>query len=121
MALSGGCFCGALRYEIDQGEYLSVNCHCSMCRRTSAAAYVTWLVVPKEHFRLNSSEPASFASSDHGRRQFCPACGTPVTCVNTNHPEIVDVTVCSLDDPTAFPPSRSVYTDTRLAWTDPER
>jgi hypothetical protein len=119
MAIAGGCFCGATRYEIDEGDYLSVNCHCTMCRRTSAAPYVSWLVVPVDQYRLTKGAPATLASSEHGTREFCSSCGTPLTCVNSEHADIVDITVCSLDDPSAFEPTRSFYTDTRLGWVDP--
>ena len=46
--IEGGCFCKRIRYAIDDGEYLTANCHCTMCRRVHAAPYVTWLVVPVE-------------------------------------------------------------------------
>ena len=42
----GGCFCGAIRYQLSGDSYPSGNCHCTMCRRTSAAPFVTWLVAP---------------------------------------------------------------------------
>jgi hypothetical protein len=112
--IEGGCFCGRVRYAIDDGEYLSANCHCTMCRRAHAAPFVTWLVVPVAHFRYTQSEPSTLASSADGTRYFCPACGTHLACVNASHPEVVDVTVGSLDAPGAFPPTLEVFTDTRL-------
>ena len=35
----GGCFCGSVRYSFESYNYPSANCHCSMCRRTSGAAF----------------------------------------------------------------------------------
>ena len=46
MSIEGGCFCGAIRYEIDEGKHVVANCHCTLCRKTSAAPFVTWMVVP---------------------------------------------------------------------------
>jgi hypothetical protein len=77
---------------------------------------VTWLVVPVERLRYTAHAPTQFASSDDGTRFFCSTCGTHVACVNTTHPEVVDVTVGSLDAPDAFAPTLDVYTDTRLPW-----
>ncbi len=54
--LEGGCFCGKIRYQIDAEEPLAVNCHCSMCRRTSGAPFVVWLVVPKADFHYLSED-----------------------------------------------------------------
>ena len=46
MTTKGGCFCGTIRYEFDAEGIPVADCHCTMCRRTSGAPYVTWLVVP---------------------------------------------------------------------------
>jgi hypothetical protein len=112
--IEGGCFCGRVRYAIDDGDYLSANCHCTMCRRIHAAPFVTWLVVPVVKFRYTQARPMTLVSSAEGTRYYCPACGTHLACVNASHPDVVDVTVGSLDAPAAFPPTLEVFADTRL-------
>ncbi|MFW2403484.1 MAG: GFA family protein [Gammaproteobacteria bacterium] len=112
----GGCFCGALRYELDTTGGWIVNCHCEMCRRTSGAAYVTWIIVARGQFRMVKGEPGVLHSSDHGRRGFCMQCGTPITFTTTKRPENIDVTVCSLDDPAPYAPTEDVYVEGRLEW-----
>ncbi len=114
--IEGGCFCKRVRYSIDDATYPCANCHCTMCRRLHAAPYVTWLVVPVEHFRYTGDSPASFVSSSEGTRYFCAHCGTQVACVNKSHPEVIDITVGSLDEPEAVEPTFDVFTDTRLGW-----
>jgi hypothetical protein len=116
MTISGGCFCGALRFQIDAGEYLTANCHCTMCRRVHAAPYVTWLVVPVARFRYTAGEPNELRSSSDGSRYFCSRCGTHVACVNASHPDVIDVTLGSLDAPEAFAPALDAFADTRLPW-----
>jgi hypothetical protein len=116
--IEGGCFCGAVRIAIDDGDYPSVNCHCTMCRRIHAAPYVAWLVVPVDGFHYVSGTPEKLASSEKGARYFCSKCGTQVACVNAGHPEIVDVPVCCLDEPERFPPTSSFFADTRLGWKE---
>ena len=115
--IEGGCFCGAIRYAIDDGkDYVVANCHCTMCRRTSAAPFVTWIVVPDERFRYIKGDPKLLQSSESGSRYFCDACGTPLVCINSDHPDKVDVTTGSLDDPGSFPPKYAVFEDTKLDW-----
>ena len=115
-AIQGGCFCGAVRFEIDAGDYIAANCHCSMCRKINGAPFVTWLVAPTRAFRYVLGEPALLQSSEKGSRYFCAACGTPMLCINSDHPDQVDVTTGSLDQPENFPPSVAVHEDTKLPW-----
>lgn len=114
----GGCFCGSIRYEIDDGKYKVGNCHCTMCRRCHAAPFVTWLVIPSDHFRFVKGKTKRLDSSSHGHREFCGECGSHVTCESSEHPGIVDVTLGSLDLPDDFKPMGGVYTDTKLHWVN---
>lgn len=114
--IEGGCFCGKVRYAINQGEYLVANCHCTMCRKTSAAPFVTWTVVPSQAFSYTKGTPKTLVSSAKGTRYFCGDCGTPLTCVIHARPDEIDVTTGSLDNPSAFIPSVAVHEDTKLSW-----
>jgi hypothetical protein len=114
----GGCFCGAIRYEFGAGDYRVVNCHCTMCRRTSGAPFVTWVVVPRASFRYVAGSPRQLRSSERGTREFCRDCGTPLVFFESGRPDQLDVTVGSLDEPARFPPAAAVHTDTRLGWLD---
>ena len=116
----GGCFCGAIRYEFTSAQYTVAECHCSMCRKTSGAPYVAWVVVPKSDFAYTKGAPVKLQSSKAGSRFFCGKCGTPVVCISTNHPDIVDVTVGSLDDPENFSPTMTIFEDSRLPWVHRE-
>lgn len=114
--MQGGCFCRSLRYEIDPGDSKVVNCHCTICRRASGAPYVTWILLSEPRFRVIEGEPAILNSSESGTRWFCDRCGTPIAFQTARRPGKIDITVASLDDPDACPPTEDVYTETRLAW-----
>lgn len=112
--IEGGCFCGRIRYTLDEGSYQAVDCHCTMCRRVHSAPYVSWLVVPSAQFAYTKGEPAALQSSTDGTRYFCGECGSHLTCVNAGHPDIVDVAIGSLDRPQDFPSSVEIFTDSRI-------
>ena len=114
--LTGGCFCRFVRYRIDAAPFNEANCHCTICRRTSGAPFVTWFTVAREAYVLTSGEPSSFASSEEGTRTFCPRCGTPLTFSARNLPHEIDVTAASLDDPSQVPPKFDIHVGTKLPW-----
>lgn len=114
--LTGGCFCGKVRYEIDGQPFNSTICHCADCRRASAAPLVACFSVRRAEFRVTHGAPKGFASSAWGTRSFCPDCGTQLTFEHAGLPDEIDVTTCSLDTPDAVPPRDHVRTAGRLPW-----
>jgi hypothetical protein len=116
--LEGGCFCGFVRYRAGAAASHETNCHCTICRRTSGAPFVTWFSVPAADFAFGAGSPASFRSSEHGSRTFCPRCGTPLTFRSSRTPDEIDVTTCSLDDPERLPPRDHTRTSSRLSWVE---
>ena len=113
---TGGCFCGAVRYETAGLASLETNCHCTACRRTSGAPFVAWFTVPETTFRFTSGTPSSFPSSEHAARTFCSRCGTPLTFKSAQSPGEIDITTCSLDDPERVPPRDHTWTRSKLSW-----
>lgn len=114
--LRGGCYCGEIRYETDGTPYHETNCHCSICRRTTGAPFVTWLSVPRSQFRLVRGEPARFRSTGKATRSFCSRCGTQLTFEHDDFPDEIDITTCSLDQPEKVPPKDHIHTSSKLSW-----
>jgi len=114
--MEGGCFCGYVRYRVGGPPADETFCHCSICRRTSGAPAVAWFTVPVSDYELLAGEPASFRSSDHGTRSFCPRCGTPLTFRSDRLAGEVDVTTCSLDQPERVPPRTHTRAASKLSW-----
>ena len=75
---SGGCFCGAVRYEYEGPENWVGHCHCESCRRNCSAPFTTFVGVPRDKVRMTGAAPAVYESSPGVRRLFCARCGTPV-------------------------------------------
>ena len=114
--LTGGCFCGAIRYQTSGQVFNQTNCHCEICRRTSGAPCMAWFSVPAAGFRLVLGAPAKFRSRVHATRTFCPTCGTQLTFADDSSPDAIDVSTCSLDDPVAAAPRDHTYTASQLGW-----
>jgi hypothetical protein len=118
--LTGGCYCGAIRYEADGTPFNETNCHCSICRRTSGAPFVTWFSVRASEFRFVRGHPTRFNSSEKGTRSFCPRCGTQLTFASSDFPDEIDVSTCSLDNPDIVPPRDNTRTSSRVRWVAPD-
>ena len=114
--LPGGCYCGQIRYEAEDTPFHETNCHCSICRRSTGAAFVTWFSVPRSQFRLVRGEPTRFRSTAKATRSFCPRCGTQLTFEDDDFLDEIDVTTCSLDEPDRVPPKDHTYTSSKLSW-----
>ncbi len=73
---TGGCLCGAVRYEIDGPLRDIISCHCGQCQKTSGH-YFAATATPKEHFHLTRDEGLKwYSSSGYAERGFCSECGS---------------------------------------------
>jgi hypothetical protein len=113
--ICGGCLCGSVRYEATGGPYNITHCHCSDCRRSSGAPFVTWASFRRSGFRFTAGKPNELRWA--GRvRSFCSRCGTPLTFMTDPNADEVDVTVCSFDQPDTVTPVDHTWIEDRLPW-----
>jgi hypothetical protein len=114
--IEGGCFCGAVRYRITGAPRVSAICHCHSCRRAAGAPTLAWLIVSVADFGITAGAPARYESSPGVTRQFCSRCGTQLTYEDAAKPGTIDITTASLDAPDAFPPTKEVWLEHKIAW-----
>ncbi|MEO1093908.1 MAG: GFA family protein [Cyanobacteria bacterium J06638_28] len=115
MQLTGGCFCGAIRYISTAPVIDAGYCHCTICQKICGAPVVAWVSVPRAGFQYTQGEPQEFVSSPRGRRHFCSTCGTQLTFAQP-HSDEIDLTVASLDEPAAVPPEYHIWTAHQSPW-----
>src|SRR5271170_4259185 len=77
---SGGCLCGAVRYESKQAPNRTWTCHCMQCQRLTGSAFSIAMAFPAEGFEIRGGElrPVDI-TSDSGRVRtnwVCAQCGT---------------------------------------------
>ena len=116
-SVSGGCFCGEVKFEIELPTLFCGHCHCSMCRRPHGASFVTWTAVPPERFSITSGEEniAIYQSSENGTRSFCKTCGSQMFC--QTDPEVIDIALAALHGKIDREPEAHYYFDSRADWT----
>ena len=112
----GGCLCGTVRYRITGDPVARTLCHCRSCRLASGAPSLAWAVVRVGDLHHDGQRPAEFESSPGVFRGFCARCGTSLTWRSADKPATIDLTTASLDAPDAFPPTKEIWVEHRLAW-----
>jgi|SRR5579862_476336 len=115
---SGGCLCGAVRYQVSGVARHLCFCHCHSCRRATGAPAVPWGTFARAAFRVTRGQLAEFRSSDAVTRGFCAACGSSLTYHNAARAHEIDVTLASLDEPTRLTPQMHVWVDDKLPWVE---
>ncbi|MEL6809648.1 MAG: GFA family protein [Pseudomonadota bacterium] len=99
--MKGGCYCGAIHYEITRPPVLKAQCHCRPCQYISGGGPNFFMAVPQDGFVITKGSPAAFARSDleaPRTRQFCPTCGTHLTTLRPDM-QLTIVKVGTLDNP----------------------
>ncbi len=103
MPVTGGCLCGAIRYESTEQPIWIGYCHCRMCQQAYGALYGLFAAFPAEAFRYTRGEPTYYQSSSWAKRGFCANCGSPVTMGSVDSPRRT-VLIGTLDHPEDWPP-----------------
>jgi hypothetical protein len=114
---TGGCHCGAIRYETTQDPMNHALCHCSDCRKAAGAPMVGWTMYPESAVTVTHGATRVYRSSGAVSRHFCGDCGTGLFYTNPDMlPGIIDVQSATYDDPDAIPAQAHIQVAERLSW-----
>jgi hypothetical protein len=116
---SGGCACGAIRYECSAEPAFSWNCHCRDCQRASGGAFCPVLYVPRTALTVTGEGKYYDVKAESGNnvsRGFCSQCGSPVFILAELVPHLQGLWAASLDNPSLFQPQVHVWTDCAQPW-----
>ena len=115
---SGGCLCGAVRFEATGPAEKPHTCSCRFCQRHTGAPTAAWVEFPAGRIAWTGAagRPSTWRSSDYSSRAFCPACGSSIGAIDDE--PVVALLVGSFDDPTdpAFMPEYHSFEDCRPGW-----
>lgn len=115
-SMTGGCQCGAVRYALYETPESTV-CHCRMCQKAVGGPFAAFCKVKTPAFAWTRGLPSSFQSSSAAERQFCAACGTPLT-FHYLDSDAIEITTGSLDDAARVPPTLNFGVESRLPWIE---
>ena len=116
---TGGCLCGALRYEAEGEPRVAGHCYCGDCRKASGSGFVPFMGFRASAVRFSGEVRMFTSKSARGGdavRNFCPVCGSLVfggiIGKDTSH----TIYAGSLDDPSVFQPKVAIFARDRPDW-----
>jgi hypothetical protein len=117
VTLSGGCYCGALRYEASGDVLAKGMCFCRECRHISGGGANVLMGMPASGFAYTQGQPSQFARPEGVTREFCGNCGTHILTRSPRMAGAVLLKAGSLDDQDAFDmPTVAVYCSEKKAY-----
>lgn len=115
---TGGCMCGAIRYEAAGAPLSTLYCHCTSCRKHTGAPTVMLVGYKLDQVTYTKGAPRVYESSPGVGRAFCDQCGTPLTWEGDGGDlgPLVEFLISTLDNPEDFPPQCHIHHGERLPW-----
>ena len=113
MKISGGCYCGSLRYESVGDIEASIQCHCRECQYITGGNPNVIMIMPLNGFEFVKGIPKTFKRKDIENavtRLFCENCGTGIGTKNPNRPNSIILKVGTFDNPSIFKPDIAIFT-----------
>jgi hypothetical protein len=119
MTISGGCLCGAVRYESSAAPLITRVCWCRLCQYLGAGSGTVNVCFQTGSFAVRGTTSDYVSIADSGNvlhRRFCPACGTPLFSAAESRPHLVFARAGTLDDPEIARPAMTIWTATAPTW-----
>jgi len=116
---TGGCLCGALRYEAQGEPAYTGHCYCEDCRKASGSGFIPFMGFAASAVRFTGKSQTYTCKSASGGdavRNSCPVCGGLVFGGIVGQDEMHTIYAGSLDDASLFKPAIAIFTRSRPAW-----
>ena len=119
MRFSGGCLCGALRYEAEGAPDYMGHCYCEDCRKASGSGFIPFIGFAASAVRFSGKSLTFISKAANGGnavRNSCPVCGSLVFGGEAGKDTSHTIYAGTLDDPSLFHPTMAIFTRGRPDW-----
>jgi hypothetical protein len=118
LPLTGGCGCGAVRFEVSEPRVAAVYCHCKRCQRRTGSAFAASARVEPGSFRIVSGEQlvATWAPEEGFEKAFCSACGSALYAQSPQDRDVLAVRLGAFDGDPGIRPRAHQFVDYAAAW-----
>ena len=118
LSLTGGCLCGAVRFEVTEPLVSSGYCHCTRCqRRTGTAASPGARIAPGSLRVLTGEEHIrAYEPEDGFAKVFCTACGSSLWSRSQEDPDVYSIRLGAFDDDPGIRPTYRQFVAYAAPW-----
>jgi len=120
LPLTGGCQCGALRYELTAPPLTMYACHCTNCQKQTGSAFVLSTIIPENAFSFTKGSPAKTEwTADSGAKRFgyyCKDCGNRIANGQTPSIGFLSLRAGTFDDTSWVRPAGHIWVKSAQLW-----
>lgn len=114
--LAGGCYCGAVRYEVADEFVYAAHCHCSNCRRATGSAFKSFAGIETEKLVVTEGVEQMMRFGDEtGHNAHCRLCGSLLYSL-VRDGAYVHVAMGTLIDAPSIRPDKHIFVGSKAAW-----
>ena len=121
--MTGGCSCGAIRYEIASFPLLLYTCNCTDCQTASGSAFALNMPILARDLHIRRGEPKPWCHTSPAGvaviSWFCADCGSRLYGDRAGRAEIVNLRAGTLDDTSWLVPVAHMFMKSAQAWVKP--
>jgi hypothetical protein len=117
--ITGGCLCGAVRYDIKGEPVRTRVCWCTVCQKLGAGSGTVNVMFNSADVHIDGKLTTYTCTADSGTvmtRGFCPVCGTPMTSQAETRQHQIILRAGTLDDPEVARPDVTIWTAEAPSW-----
>jgi hypothetical protein len=118
LPLTGGCNCGAVRYEVTAPLVRASYCHCKRCQRRSGTAASVNAHPGADSFHIvqGAEKLRMWQPEGGGEKWFCCICGSALFGRNPSHTEPIGIRMGSFDGDPGIRPSARQFVRYAVPW-----
>ena len=118
-ALTGGCNCGAVRYQVTRSFLTVYICHCHLCQKRTGSAFSMSIVIPADGLQIVAGEllrtERLLPSGAKNVSWLCPACYSRIY-TQRGDTQTISLRAGTLDDTSKIRPVAQFWTSSAQSW-----
>lgn len=121
--VTGGCLCGAVRFESSAEPKMIVACHCRTCQKNTGSAFSLNVAMPADEVTVTGDTVRTYKESNEAGgppfyRSFCSNSRSPISGRGDAYPGVLFLKAGTFDDPSWIKPSAHMWCAEKQPWVD---